>query len=119
MLELARSTISTESWKGYNHNLRIDEAESWDEKNMSADEYPVLSPRRARTECAAPASCQGLIEKDALSMLGFDAPEYENVTLSNLIPLSILDASRLPFSNDGFLPRTRDILSADVFALSA
>ena len=66
MQELARSTISTEIWKGYNHNLRIDEAESWEEKNMSADEYPVLSPRRARTECAAPASCQGLIEKDAL-----------------------------------------------------
>lgn len=66
MQEMVRSTISTETWKGYNHNLRIDESESYDEKNMSTDEYPVLAPRKPRTVHAAPGSCQGLIEKDAL-----------------------------------------------------
>ena len=66
MMEMPRSTHSTEVWGGYNHNLRIADGESYDETNMSSDEYPVLAPRKRRGVFAKPGSCQGLIEKDAL-----------------------------------------------------
>lgn len=66
MSQPARSTMSTESWGGYNHNLRISEGESYDEKNLSSDEFPILAPRKARGVYAKPAACQGLIEKDSL-----------------------------------------------------
>ena len=66
MAEMVRSTMTTETWGGYNHNLRIGEGESYDEQNMASDEYPVLAPRKRRGVYARPGSCQGLIEKDNL-----------------------------------------------------
>ena len=53
-------------FKGYNHNLRIGEGEFFDMKNMTADYYPVLSPRKKRGVYASPNSPSGLISKDAL-----------------------------------------------------
>ena len=53
-------------FKGYNHNLRIGDGEFFDMKNMTADHYPVLSPRGKRGLYAAPALPNGLISKDAL-----------------------------------------------------
>ena len=66
MAEMVRSTMTTETWGGYNHNLRIADGESYDEQNMASDEYPVLAPRKRRGVYARPGSCQGLIEKDNL-----------------------------------------------------
>ena len=59
----------TDAFQGYNHNLRIDESEFFDMKNMTSDFYPVLSPRKPRGlyETAFPLqSPNGLIAKDAL-----------------------------------------------------
>lgn len=53
-------------FKGYNHNLRISDGEFFDMKNLTADHYPVLSPRGNRGVYASPASPQGLIAKDSL-----------------------------------------------------
>ena len=53
-------------FKGYNHNLRINDGEFFDMKNMTSDYYPVLSPRGARGVYASPAAPTGLIAKDAL-----------------------------------------------------
>lgn len=55
-----------DAFKGYNHNLRIGDGEFFDMKNMTADHYPVLSPRGKRGVYASPASPTGLIAKDAL-----------------------------------------------------
>ena len=55
-----------DTFKGYNHNLRIGEGEFFDMKNMTSDHYPVLSPRKKRGLYASPASPNGLITKDAL-----------------------------------------------------
>lgn len=60
--ETSRQMIDT--FKGYNHNLRIDSGEFFDMKNMTSDYYPVLSPRGKRGFYAKPASPQGLIAKD-------------------------------------------------------
>lgn len=53
-------------FKGYNHNLRIGEGEFFDMKNMTADYFPILSPRKKRGMYASPNSPKGLIAKDAL-----------------------------------------------------
>ncbi|MGM9604000.1 MAG: hypothetical protein ACI3XG_02940 [Faecousia sp.] len=66
MAEMVRSTMTTETWGGYNHNPRIADGESYDEKNMASDEYPIMAPRKRRGVYARPESCQGLIEKDSL-----------------------------------------------------
>lgn len=62
--ESSRQMIDT--FKGYNHNLRISDGEFFDMKNMTSDYYPVLSPRGNRGVYAYPESPNGLIAKDAL-----------------------------------------------------
>ena len=55
-----------DTFKGYNHNLRIDDGEFFDMKNMTSDYYPVLSPRGKRGVYASPTHPTGLIAKDSL-----------------------------------------------------
>jgi hypothetical protein len=55
-----------DTFRGYNHNLRIGEDEFYDMKNITSDHYPVLSPRGKRGVYASPVSPNGLIAKDAL-----------------------------------------------------
>ena len=55
-----------DTFKGYNHNLRISDEEFFDMKNMTSDYYPVLSPRKKRGVYTDPSSPQGLIAKDSL-----------------------------------------------------
>lgn len=57
-----------DTFKGYNHNLRIGDGEFFDMKNMTSDYYPVLSPRGQRGEYAYEKGSQyhGMIAKDAL-----------------------------------------------------
>ena len=55
-----------DTFKGYNHNLRISDGEFFDMKNMTSDYYPVLSPRNKRGLYAAPTSPNGMIAKDSL-----------------------------------------------------
>ena len=55
-----------DTFKGYNHNLRISMGEFFDMKNMTSDYYPVLSPRGKRGVYASPNKPTGLIAKDAL-----------------------------------------------------
>lgn len=64
--ELESSRQMVDTFKGYNHNLRISDGEFFDMKNMTSDYYPVLSPRRKRGIYATPSNPQGLIAKDAL-----------------------------------------------------
>ena len=64
VLKSSRQMVDT--FKGYNHNLRITDGEFYDMKNMTSDSYPVLSPRGKRGMYASPASPTGLIAKDAL-----------------------------------------------------
>ena len=63
-LNVARTMIDV--FGGYNHNLRISENEFYDMKNLTSDDYPVLSPRRQRGIYAVPSSPSGMIAKDLL-----------------------------------------------------
>ena len=60
---------------GYNHNLRINENEFFDMKNMTSDHYPVMSPRGGRGQyLEARSKVNGLIAKDALCYI--DGTEF-------------------------------------------
>lgn len=62
--EASRQMI--DAFRGYNHNLRIGDGEFFDMKNLTSDDYPVLSPRKKRGVYASPVSPHGLIQKDSL-----------------------------------------------------
>lgn len=64
--ELESSRQMVDTFRGYNHNLRIGTGEFFDMKNMTSDYYPVLSPRKKRGVYTSPANVQGLIAKDTL-----------------------------------------------------
>lgn len=51
---------------GYNHNIRTNEGEFYDMRNLSSDHYPVLCPRKPRGLYAENVDVQGLIAKDSL-----------------------------------------------------
>lgn len=53
-------------FRGYNHNLRIGDGEFYEMKNLSSNDYPILSPRPMRGVYATPSIPQGMIAKDAL-----------------------------------------------------
>lgn len=53
-------------FRGYNHNLRIGEGEFYDMKNLTSNDYPVLSPRERRGIYKTPGVPQGMIAKDTL-----------------------------------------------------
>lgn len=55
-----------DTFKGYNHNLRIGDGEFYDMQNMTSDYFPVLSPRGKRGVLQTAGAAQGLIAKDAL-----------------------------------------------------
>ena len=67
--ELPTTRTMIDVFRGYNHNLRISEGEFYDMKNLTSNDYPVLSPRPKRgvykpsTPLVNP---QGLIAKDEL-----------------------------------------------------
>ncbi len=51
---------------GYNHNLRIGDGEFYDMKNLSSNQFPILTPRGARGIYAQPTTgVTGLIGKEA------------------------------------------------------
>lgn len=64
--ELKSTRQIVDTFRGYNHNLRISDGEFFNMKNMTSDHYPVLSPRKKRGVFAKPASPQGLISKNTI-----------------------------------------------------
>lgn len=55
-----------EEFQGYNHNIRINDSEFYDMKNMTGDYYPVLSPRDKRSQLRIFDKPQGIIYKNEL-----------------------------------------------------
>ena len=65
--EMDASRQMIDSFGGYNHNLRINDGEFFDMKNMTSDHYPVLSPRGKRGfYIEDTGNYTGLIAKDSL-----------------------------------------------------
>jgi hypothetical protein len=66
LTEIASSRQMVDTFRGYNHNLRIGDGEFFDMKNMTSAYYPVLSPRTNRGVYTKATKPLGLIAKDAL-----------------------------------------------------
>lgn len=58
--EIPTSRDILDKFKGYNHNLRIGEGEFYDMKNMTGDDYPILSPRKKRGTFLTPNNPNGM-----------------------------------------------------------
>ena len=54
------SKVMTEVFYGYNHNLRMQQGESYEQKNMTCDNYPVLTQRKRRGLLRTLTTPQGL-----------------------------------------------------------
>lgn len=85
--EIPTSRTMIDVFGGYNHNLRIGESEFYEMKNLSSDNFPVLSPRPQRGVYAVPNNPSGLVAKDSLYYVDgtdFVMNEYRvNMNLSN------------------------------------
>ena len=69
LTELATSRDVVEMFGGYNHNLRISNSEFYDMKNLTSDEYPVMSTRGKRGIVKQLNSCNGLAAKGKLAYI--------------------------------------------------
>lgn len=69
-----RSQQTMDVFGGYNHNVRIQENEFYDMKNLTSDQAPVLAPRKRRGLYVTGSNVQGLIGKDALCYI--DGSEF-------------------------------------------
>ena len=63
---VATSRKMIDSFRGYNHNIRVGDGEFFDMRNLTSDYYPVLSPRKKRGFYVKPAFPQGMISKEEL-----------------------------------------------------
>lgn len=80
LYEIEKSRQMIDTFRGYDHNLRISEGAFFDMKNLTSDHYPVLSSRGKRGVYAEPGAANGLIAKDALCYVDgtkFVMNEYE------------------------------------------
>lgn len=78
LAEMQTSRERTDVFLGYNHNLRIGEGEFYDMKNMTGDDFPVLSPRGKRgvyLPTEQYSNIVGIIAKDSLAFIA--TGEYE------------------------------------------
>lgn len=69
-----RSQQTMDVFGGYNHNVRIQENEFYDMKNLTSDQTPVLAPRKGRGLYVNGSNVQGLIAKDSLCWI--DGSEF-------------------------------------------
>ena len=60
LTETEKQTTMTEVFLGYDHNLELADGEFYDMENLSADHYPLLSPRTRRGRGSWPRTrCAG------------------------------------------------------------
>lgn len=76
-----------DTFRGYNHNLRIGDGEFYDMQNLTSDHYPLLSPRKKRGTFTKPEQYTGMIAKDALCYV--DGSEF--VINGNRIEMGLSD----------------------------
>ena len=72
----------TESFYGYNHNLKIRKGEFFNTRNMTTAYYPMLAPRGKRGVVKKLSAPGGLIEKDALAYVDSGTLYYNDLPTS-------------------------------------
>ena len=78
----AQEQLVTDTFAGYNHNLRIADGEFYETENLTSDFYPLLSQRADRAMVGAFAGLQGLLAKDALAWISGGVLYYNAQSMS-------------------------------------
>jgi len=79
--------LMTDTFGGYNHQLKIPDGEWYDTKNLTTDYAPMLANRKPRGMTGRTAC--GMIEKKALAYVGTDGVLYFNWLPTGLTGLSV------------------------------
>ena len=82
---ISQSRLLTENFYGYNHNLRCDDGFFYDEKNISADNFPILSQRKKRGTVQQLTSAKGLLAKDNLAYIDGTSLYYNNYLITSTL----------------------------------
>lgn len=80
---------------GYNHNLKINEGEWYEESNLTSEHYPMFSNRRPRGLYKTVPELGGIISKDALAWIDGDKLYYndyevQGVRLNGRLPKQLV-----------------------------
>lgn len=65
----SQEQLVTETFLGYDHNLRIADGAFYEMTNLTSDFYPLLAQRPRRATAAELTGAQGLLAKDALAWI--------------------------------------------------
>lgn len=92
------SRINTETFGGYNHNLRILSGEWYDETNITSSYYPLFSQRDKRGVIKTLTNPLGMLAKDALMYIDGTKLYYNDAkvagislsTASDMLPKQII-----------------------------
>lgn len=99
--ESATSQQITDTFLGYNHNLKIIEGESYEERNLTTDFYPLLANRKRRGIYAEPTNPLGILGKGNLAYIDGTKLYYGGTDIT-----SYLTAKGVSISADsGMLPK--------------
>lgn len=82
--EQSRSRIVTETFRGYDHRLRILPGQWYDEENLTAAHYPLFSQRAKRGVVLYMDKPQGLLAKDALMYIDGSTVYYDGLPVAGI-----------------------------------
>lgn len=94
----------TETFAGYNRNLKTGDGEWYDTKNLTSDYYPVMSQRKKRGYIKTLENPQGMIAKDALAYIDNQHLFYNEKDMSEQMPdVSISEGKKQLISMGAYL----------------
>ena len=85
LTEIQSTRQMVDVFGGYNHNLRINDGEFYDMKNLTSSYYPVLSPRAKRGTYISVSNPLGMIAKDSLCYVDGDSFYINQYKINGLI----------------------------------
>lgn len=92
-----------QEFRGYNHNLSINEGEFFDQKNLTSDYYPLLSPRKRRGVVKEIENPQGMLAKDALAYVDGTKVVYNDYEIDLQLSTSEEDCPKQLVSMGAYL----------------
>lgn len=82
--EQSRSRIVTETFRGYDHRLKILPGQWYDEENITAAHYPLFSQRAKRGRVLTMDNPLGLLAKDALMYIDGSSVYYNGLRVEGV-----------------------------------
>ena len=82
--EQSRSRIVTETFRGYDHRLKILPGQWYDEENITAAHYPLFSQRAKRGRVLTMDNPLGLLAKDALMYIDGGSVYYNGLRVEGV-----------------------------------